>query len=224
MSEQFNPFAPDFAPLRDWSMVDYRYGLPDDERLERFARVIDASHKDQNDATSKWRTIDNRVLGLKGERAFARIFGVPMDLKLKKYGNGRENFVLRNGARIDVVTRRLTYQDSWFPDLTIRHKAKSKSKMILYLVVWAGDDREPYHAGWITEQEAHRVGTIRQFKEGIQNTVISIGQLFDPRRLLKEHRPESEWLSVVDEVHHPEPTPIEHKTIDEVITQRGMFQ
>lgn len=220
MTCPYNPFLPTFSEAQDWNAIDYRYGLPDDQRIERLATAMDTIHMSQQDDTASWRRRDNRILGLKGERAFARIFGCHMDLKLKKYGNNRRNFVLANGARIDVVTRRMKYDnDAWFPDLTIRHRAKSRSQMVLYLIVWGADSVEPYHAGWIAEQEAHRVGKIEQYREGIVNTVVSIGQLFDPRRLLEQHNPNSQWLHC----EYPVMPEIAEATRENDITQRGLF-
>jgi hypothetical protein len=189
----FHPFESDFGELQDWSRTDYVLGLPDDERLTRFAKAIEASHKDQADATRSWRTLDNRVLGLKGERAFARVFGLRMDLKIKKFGNRRINFELRDGAKVDVVTRSLGLSGQ-YPELTIRHRANSRSKLVLYLIIWGSEHNEPMHAGWITEQEAHRTGRVETFKSGIVNTVVSMGQLNDPIKLLRAHNPDSQWL------------------------------
>lgn len=189
----FNPFESDFGPLQDWSRTDYLLGLPDDERLLRFAKAIENSHKDQADATRTWRTLENRVIGLKGERAFARVFNLRMDLQIKKFGNYRVNFEIRGGTKIDVVTRSLQ-PHGVYPELTIRHKAKSRSQLILYLIIWGSDSVEPMHAGWITEQEAQRTGRVETFKSGIVNTVVSMGQLNDPTTLLRLHDPQSKWL------------------------------
>lgn len=192
----FDPF--EVAPLetQDWQAVDRYLGLPSTERLWAIARMMDDNHRGQADSTAAWRTAEHRFIGLAGERAFARIFELPMDFRLLRYGNKRQNFKLKDGTVVDVVTR--TWQNPLNPviqpELTIRHKGSPSSKKTMVLVYYCGPTYEPVIVGWITEKEAHRVGREDQFKDGIVNVVVGRPLLKDPVELLSRHKPESPWI------------------------------
>lgn len=191
----FDPFDPDPIETQDWTAIDRYLRLPDNARLMRIAKAMDDNHKGQRDATETWRTNRNRYIGLFGERAFSRIFGLPMDVALKRFGNHRRNFLLRDGTVIDVVTR------SWeaglsggpLPELTIRHKAKPSGKTLV-LIYYQGEQLEPLIKGYITEQEAHEIGRVDQFRDGIENIVVAPYDLHDASALLRMHDPSSPWL------------------------------
>jgi hypothetical protein len=140
----FDPFDTDPMETQDWTAVDRYLGLPDNVRLMRFAKAIDENHRGQADGTSAWRSPKHRYVGLFGERAFARIFELPMDLRILKYGNRRKNFTLKGNRVVDVVTR--TWETGLsggpMPELTIRHKPKPTGK-IMMLVYYQGEHLEP---------------------------------------------------------------------------------
>jgi len=192
----FDPF--EVAPLeaQDWSAVDRFLGLPSNNKLWDIARLMDQNHKGQTDSTAAWRTAEHRFVGLAGERAFARIFELKMDFRLLRYGNQRQNFKLKGGTVVDVVTRtwKNPLNPTIQPELTIRHKGSPSSKKTMVLVYWCGSTYEPCIVGWITEKEAHRVGREDQFKDGIVNIVVSPPLLNDPVELLLQHKPESPWI------------------------------
>lgn len=192
----FDPF--EVAPLeaQDWTAVDRYLGLPNNERLWKIARMMDENHKGQSDSTAAWRTAEHRFIGLAGERAFARIFELPMDFRLLRYGNARQNFKLKDQRVVDVVTRSWAnpLNPSIQPELTIRHKGYKTSEKIMVLVYYCGSLYEPIIVGWITEREAHQVGREDQFRDGITNVVVSPAQLHDPVELLSQHKPESPWI------------------------------
>jgi hypothetical protein len=192
----FDPFDSDPLETQGWTDIDRHLRLPNNARLMRIAKAIDNNHKGQADGTAGWRTTKNRYVGLYGERAFARIFELPMDLALKRFGNQRRNFELRSGVTVDVVTR------SWeaglsggpMPELTLRHKQRPTGK-VLVLVYYQGEHLEPLIKGWITEKEAHEIGRVDQFKEGIENVVVAPYDLHDMVELLRAHDPTSPWIT-----------------------------
>ena len=189
----FDPFLLARQPLHDWSQVDRFYQLPSNDQIKHFARIIDQHHADQRDQTKSWRSEQNRIIGLMGERCFARVFGIRMDMRLLKFGNRRKNFTLNSGRIVDVVTR--TWKNPIHsPELTIRHKGNPSSNLTLALIYWFDERTEPVIVGWITEKDAHSVGRIDRFKDGIENVVVPHGLLRDPVQLLREHNPESPWV------------------------------
>lgn len=192
----YDPFDPDPIETQDWTAVDRHLRLPDNVRLMRIAKAIDENHKGQKDATAKWRTEKNRYVGLFGERQFARIFELPMDLALKKYGNQRRNFALSDGTVVDVVTR--TWEAGLsggpMPELTIRHKERPRGK-VLVLVYYQGEHLEPVIIGHITEKEAHEVGRVESFPgREIENIVVAPYDLHSSVELLIAHKPNSPWI------------------------------
>lgn len=192
----FDPF--EVAPIeaQDWKAVDRYLGLPNNERLWSIAKQIDDLHKGQRDSTESWRTREHRFIGLAGERAFARIFELKMDFRLLRWGNARQNFRLRDGRVVDVVTR--TWQNplnpAIQPELTLRHKGNKTSNKTLVLVYYCGNHYEPIIVGHITEKEAREIGREDQFRDGIENIVVSPVLLNDPVELLIDHKPQSPWI------------------------------
>ena len=83
------------------------------------------------------------------------------------------------------------------PELTIRHKERV-SKKILCLVYYQGEHLEPMIRGWITHKEAMDVGRVEQFKDGIENIVVSPADLHHPISLLARHDPQSRWILAHD--------------------------
>lgn len=193
---RFDPFGTEPLETQDWTEIDRRLRNPDNARLMRLAKAMDENHKGQADGTATWRTHKNRYVGLFGERAFGRIFDLPMDLRLMRYGNRRKNFTLRDGTVIDVVTR------SWqtglaggpMPELTIRHKERV-TKKVLVLCYYQGEHLEPLLKGWITHKEANEIGRVEQFKDGIENIVVSPAYLHPMIDLLRRHSPQSPWIA-----------------------------
>lgn len=215
----FDPFDPDPIETQDWTAIDRHLRLPDNARLMRIAKAMDENHKGQADATEGWRTNRNRYIGLFGERAFGRIFGLSMDLTLKRYGNRRKNFALRDGTVIDVVTRswEAGFSGGPMPELTLRHKAKPSGKTLV-LIYYQGEQLEPLIKGYITEKEAHEIGRVDQFRDGIENIVVAPYDLHNASDLLHTHNPTSPWLKAHEEnvrrkeqarQAQPEPTPNE---------------
>jgi hypothetical protein len=211
----FDPFDPAPLETQDWSRVDQRLRLPDNARLMRIAKAIDETHKGQADGTAGWRTSKNRYVGLFGERAFGRIFELPMDLRLLRFGNRRRNFTLRDGTVVDVVTRTWEsgYSGGPMPELTIRHKERP-SKKVLMLVYYQGEQLEPLIRGYISDKEAFDIGRVEEFREGIENIVVSPADLHHPIDMLRQHNPASQWITAYE--HHqaevkaawtPEPEP-----------------
>jgi hypothetical protein len=118
-----------------------------------------------------------------------------MDLRILKYGNRRKNITLRDNRVVDVVTRtwEAGLSGGSMPELTIRHKPKPTGKVMM-LVYYQGEHLEPCIKGWITEREAHIVGREDQFRDGIENIVVSPALLHHPVELLEQHKPESPWI------------------------------
>jgi len=96
---------------------------------------------------------------------------------------------------VDVVTR--TWEAGLsggpMPELTIRHKERVTPK-VLMLIYYQGEHLEPLIKGWITHKEAFIVGRVEQFKDGIENVVVSPADLLHPVELLRRHNPQSRWL------------------------------
>lgn len=112
-----------------------------------------------------------------GERHFARVFHKRMDLKFHhKGGSRRANFTLRNGMKVDVVTRR-PIKGIYTPELAV--PANSRGKVDLWvLIIWYGTWRDPEIAGWVPESIAVSEGRIVQFHEiGVPNLVVDHGLL-----------------------------------------------
>lgn len=174
------PLAQPYDPALDWSAVDARLGLPNDAQLRKLASAIDASHRKQKDRTANWRTDEHRLIGLIGERAAARWLNLPMDLRIKKHGNKTVNLVHRHYPHtlIDVITRR-PLANGDMPDLTRRVKEGNLTNLdALVLVVYLGEQYEPWIAGWLPEIELWRSGERQRFQAGITNLVAPIGALY----------------------------------------------
>lgn len=174
------PLAEPYDPPMDWSDVDARLGLPSDTQLRKLAKSIDASHRKQTDRTANWRTDEHRLIGLLGERAAARWLGLPMDLRIRKTGNRTVNLVKRTYPHtlIDVITRR-PLANGDMPDLTRRIREGNLTNLdALVLVVYLGEQYEPWIAGWLPEIELWRSGERQRFQAGITNLVAPIGALY----------------------------------------------
>jgi hypothetical protein len=201
----YDMFDPAPIETQDWREIDRKLGLPNDEQLRKLAEAIDANHKGQSDATASWRTSSNRLTGLRGERAFARVFEVPMDVQVRRYGNYRRNFALRHGPVVDVVTRTWCgiCIGAFFPELTVRHNPRPTGK-VLCLVYDQGDYLEPLIKGWILDHDAERIGRVGSFRSGIENRIVSPAMLRDPLELLRLHNPNSKWVQWADLVRSVE--------------------
>ena len=181
----------DPEPESDWADVDARWQLPNDDQLVKLARMIDHVHKGQRDDSAIWRMDDYRLVGLCGERAFARVFGCRMNTTVSRYGGKRKNARLQSGDAVDVVTRRVT-RGGDLPDLTMREAAPGgNAATILVLIVWNGFGAEPVLAGWIERRVIAEQGERRQFKEGVINRVMPIAMLRPMHELMERHRKRS---------------------------------
>lgn len=177
----------DYVPEEDWSEVDARFGLPDDGRIQHLARMMSQGHTGQHNETGKWPS-DFRELGLYGERAFARVFGVRMDTAIKRFGNGRVGATLADGTRVDVMTRRVL-RNRQLPDVTRRVKGHRKAADVVVLIVWSGTGWEPAFLGWLYDNEVKERGDIRSFQDGNPNYVVP-NYLLNPMHLLmRMHNP-----------------------------------
>ena len=170
-------------PIKDWSRIDRAIALPDDDQLSEIAnRWNSQKHAGQHRQSI---VEDHRLIGLLGERAFARMFHLRMDLVDRKYGNRRANFTLTNGWRIDVVTRRPFHHGN-IPELAVPLDTRGHVDAWV-LVVWI-DGYEPMFGGWITESEAKDRGRVQQFHErGVPNIVVSHDWLAPMSGLLWYH-------------------------------------
>jgi hypothetical protein len=159
----------DRIPAKDWRDLDRKLNLPTNDQLADIAiRWNRAKDPEQHRPFIKE---DHRYIGLLGERAFARMFRLPMDLRNMKHGNRRANFTLSNGYRVDVVTRRPFGKGKW-PELAVPMDTRAKVD-VWVLCVWLGEEWEPTFTGWITEDAARRYGRIEQFhKRGVPNYVV----------------------------------------------------
>lgn len=173
-------------PVQDWRRTDRNLGLPNDHRLKAIADRWNAAK-----APSQNRQpiiADHRLIGLYGERAFARMFRMPMDLADRKYGNRRANFRLKNGWVVDVITR-TPIHGRYQPDLAV--PANTRGKVTAWvLCVWLGPEWEPVFTGWITEAEARERGSIKRFhNRGVDNIVVKPEWLAPISGLLAIHDP-----------------------------------
>jgi len=174
-----------YVPVKDWTEVDRRVGLPDDDQIRAIADRWN-SQKTQNQHRPEI-VADHRLVGLLGERAFARMFRLPMDLADKRHGSRRANFRLSNGWIVDVVTRRPIHGVR-HPELAVPEDTRGTAD-VWVLCVWLGEQYEPHVAGWIPEPEGRRRGRIQQFHEkGVPNVVVGRGWLAPMSGLLWYHR------------------------------------
>lgn len=174
------------VPTLDWRKVDRAIGLPSDDHLRRIADEINANKKP--DQGRPGIVEDHRLIGLAGERAFARTFRIPMDLRKLKYGTYRTNFVLTNGFRVDVVTRR-PWSNQKEPNLSVPVNTRARVD-VWVLMIWMGWNLEPIFRGWIPEGMARRHGWIQQFHEkGVPNLCVNAHWLAPISGLMALHRP-----------------------------------
>lgn len=174
------------VPAKDWTVIDRKLNLPSDDRIRKIA----ADWNDRKAANQHRQPIveDHRLVGLLGERAFARTFRLPMDLRKLTYGNRRRNFTLKNGAKVDVVTRRPIHGYGQ-PELAVPMDTRGRVDFWV-LCVWLGDGFEPDFSGFIPEEEATKRGRIVQFHErGVPNIVVRGEWLAPIEGLLWMHRP-----------------------------------
>lgn len=173
-------------PAQDWRKVDRALSLPRDAKLKEIADRWNAAKSPNQDRPAIIE--DHRLIGLYGERSFARLFRLPMDLADRKYGNRRANFKLRNGWVVDVVTR-TPIHGRWQPDLAVPANTRGRV-MAWVLCVWLGPEYEPVFTGWITESEARTRGERKQFhKRGVENIVVKPEWLAPIGGLLALHDP-----------------------------------
>lgn len=179
----------------DWRLVDGARGLPNDQQIRKLAGFTDANHGDQRDDTAAWRTPMHRAVGLFGERAFARVFNLPMDQQVRHFGNGRTNATIikpdGREVKVDVITR-TPLPNGDLPDMTIKRQGMRDLADVRVLIIWLGDGNEPVFAGWISRQRAESVGALMTFKSGITNRVVPIGLLTPMWMMMLWHDP-----------HHP---------------------
>lgn len=137
--------------------------------------------------------MDGRRIGLFGERAFARIVGLPMDEKSRPGGSRRINFRLADGTTIDVVTRRPWGPTGRTPDLVVP-TSTAGSVDVWVLCEYIGPNFEPNFLGWVEEAvaiaTAERVifrGASDRYRENFR---IRYGELNPMWQLFARHNPD----------------------------------
>lgn len=177
------------VPARDWHSVDRKLALPTDRDVKRIA---DAWNSQKSASQHRPEIVaDHRLVGLFGERAFAREFRLPMDLKERVHGSKRSNFTLSNGWVVDVVTRRPIHGHGQ-PELAVPADTRGRVD-VWVLVVWLGAEWEPVISGWITETAAVAHGRLVKFHErGVVNRVVEHYLLAPIEALLYQHRPNAD--------------------------------
>lgn len=175
---------------QDWQETDLDLGLPTDREIERLA---DMMHRVKTTAGRRDVTPERRAISLYGERHFARVFRLRMDLTIRKFGNSRRNFRLRDGTTVDVITR-IPPKHQPVPDLTLTTSTRSRVD-VLVLIAWHGKFMEPEFVGWIEEAIFRRRAEVKAFHGiGTENYVLSPG-LLNPgiHDLMARHNPRSKY-------------------------------
>jgi hypothetical protein len=180
-------------PAKDWHAIDRKLSLPNDREVARIAERWNSQK-----AASQHRpeiVADHRLVGLFGERAFARYFRLPMDLMERRTGSRRSNFTLSNGWVVDVVTRRPIHGHAQ-PELAVPADTRGKVD-VWVLVTWLGTESEPIFTGWITETAAVASGRLVQFHDrGVVNRVVEPFLLAPIEALLYHHKPNAEGANM----------------------------
>ena len=137
--------------------------IPTIEQIEREAAKRGRLHKKHK---SRRALSDNyEFVGLCGEREFAIMFDLPMDLRLRPKGDGGIDFVLEDGRTVDVKTFRKAY------NLLVEKSKASRCADILVLAQFhEGDDVELL--GWATKDEIH-AAPVKDFGYGVESHYIS---------------------------------------------------
>jgi len=156
--------------------IDREFGIPDTEHLRMLAKSRTALHRGK--ASQRQLSEEYELIGLCGERQFAREVRQPMDLRILEHGTRRGNFRLEfrgKPVRIDVVTAREVARG--LPNLAV--SPTSNVHPDLYVLALYHDPEQVDLLGWIEDDEARTYGVGRLADHLPLNHIIPAKSLHD---------------------------------------------
>jgi len=163
-------------PSTIYELIDRELGLPDIEQLRMLAKTRTAMHRGK--ASQRKLSEEYELIGLCGERQFAREVREPMDVRILQHGTRRGNFRLifrGKPVRVDVVTAREVARG--LPNLAV--SPSSNVHPDLYVLALFHDPDHVELLGWIEDEEAKTYGVGRLADHLPLNHIIPAKSLHD---------------------------------------------